>query len=71
MMQTETNEQKKKGAGDSFMGALAFYLVNFPNLRIEETIKRCNWIASIATTREGTQDSYPYLKELPNELFQF
>ncbi|KAI7690503.1 Ribokinase [Sarcoptes scabiei] len=56
---------------DSFIGALAFYLVNFPNLRIEETIKRCNWIASIATTREGTQDSYPYLKELPNELFQF
>ncbi|XP_046909426.2 ribokinase [Dermatophagoides farinae] len=57
------------GAGDSFMGSLAFYLVHFPNLTIEETIKRCNIIASTAVTRPGTQDSYPHRNELPEELF--
>lgn len=57
------------GAGDSFMGSLAFYLVNYPQMNIEDVIKRCNYIASNAVTKQGTQDSYPFRNDLPVELF--
>lgn len=59
-----------QGAGDSFMGALAFYLVHYPHLGIEEQIKRCNMIASYTVLRPGTQDSYPYKHELASNLFE-
>ena len=58
-----------QGAGDSFMGALAYYLVHYPHLSVEEQIKRCNLIASISVIRPGTQESYPYKHELPVDLF--
>lgn len=58
------------GAGDSFMGALAFFMVHFPDLNMVEKITRCNVIASQTVTRKGTQDSFPFRHELPEELFR-
>lgn len=57
------------GAGDSFVGALAFYLAYYPNLSMEEMLKRSNFIAAISVQAAGTQSSYPYKKDLPPALF--
>ncbi|XP_076049148.1 ribokinase [Oratosquilla oratoria] len=57
------------GAGDAFVGALAFYLVNLPHLTMEEMIKRACKIASVSVQGAGTQSSYPRKKDLPQELF--
>ncbi|KAM5318607.1 ribokinase isoform 1-T1 [Glossophaga mutica] len=57
------------GAGDSFVGALAFYLAYYPKLPMEEMLKRSNFIAAVSVTATGTQSSYPYRKDLPLHLF--
>ncbi|XP_066863988.1 ribokinase isoform X5 [Kogia breviceps] len=43
------------GAGDSFVGALAFYLAYYPNLSLEEMLKRSNFIAAVSVQAIGTQ----------------
>ncbi|XP_037002517.2 ribokinase isoform X3 [Artibeus jamaicensis] len=58
-----------EGAGDSFVGALAFYLAYYPNLSMEEMLKRANFIAAVSVQAAGTQSSYPYRKDLPLHLF--
>lgn len=58
-----------QGAGDSFVGALAFYLAYYPNLSLEEMLKRSNFIAAVSVQATGTQSSYPYKKDLPLALF--
>ncbi|XP_060042767.1 ribokinase isoform X2 [Erinaceus europaeus] len=57
------------GAGDSFVGALAFYLAYYPHLSLEEMLKRSNFIAAVSVQAAGTQSSYPYRKDLPIHLF--
>uniref|UniRef100_A0A5F8GRS0 Ribokinase n=1 Tax=Monodelphis domestica TaxID=13616 RepID=A0A5F8GRS0_MONDO len=57
------------GAGDSFVGALAFYLAYYPNLTMEEMIKRASFVASVSVQTSGTQSSFPYKKDLPLHLF--
>lgn len=57
------------GAGDSFVGALAFYLAYYSNLSLEEMLKRSNFIAAVSVQVTGTQSSYPYKKDLPLDLF--
>ncbi|XP_068088848.1 ribokinase [Hyperolius riggenbachi] len=57
------------GAGDSFIGALAFYIAHHPHLSIEEMVKRSNFIASVSVQAAGTQTSYPYRKDLPQDIF--
>ncbi|XP_013378060.1 PREDICTED: ribokinase isoform X2 [Chinchilla lanigera] len=57
------------GAGDSFVGALAFYLAYYPNLSLEEMLKRSNFIAAVSVQTAGTQSSFPYKKDLPLTLF--
>ncbi|XP_047378075.1 ribokinase isoform X4 [Sciurus carolinensis] len=57
------------GAGDSFVGALAFYMAYYPNLSLEEMIRRSNFIAAVSVQAAGTQSSYPYKKDLPPTLF--
>ncbi|XP_043941152.1 ribokinase isoform X1 [Protopterus annectens] len=57
------------GAGDSFVGALAFYMAYYPNLTLEEMVQRCSYIASISVQAQGTQTSFPYKKDLPASLF--
>ena len=58
-----------QGAGDSFVGALAFYLAYYSNLSLEEMLKRSNFIAAVSVQVTGTQSSYPYKKDLPLDLF--
>uniref|UniRef100_A0A674H6Z5 Ribokinase n=1 Tax=Taeniopygia guttata TaxID=59729 RepID=A0A674H6Z5_TAEGU len=57
------------GAGDSFVGALAFYLAYYPTLSMEEMIRKSNCVASVSVQALGTQSSYPYRKDLPQDLF--
>ncbi|XP_071835069.1 ribokinase-like [Apostichopus japonicus] len=57
------------GAGDSFVGSLAFYLAKFPHLTLTELIRRSNNIAAVSVQSNGTQLSYPWQKDLPNDLF--
>ncbi|XP_055233631.1 ribokinase isoform X1 [Gorilla gorilla gorilla] len=59
----------RTGAGDSFVGALAFYLAYYPNLSLEDMLKRSNFIAAVSVQAAGTQSSYPYKKDLPLTLF--
>lgn len=51
------------------MGALAFYLAHYPELPVEEMVRKCNYIASVSVQASGTQSSYPYRKDLPQDLF--
>ncbi|KAM9154625.1 ribokinase isoform 2-T2 [Pangshura tecta] len=57
------------GAGDSFVGALAFCMACYPNLSMEEMVRKSNFIASVSVQASGTQSSYPYRKDLPQDLF--
>ena len=44
-----------QGAGDSFVGALAFYLAYYSHLSLEEMLKRSNFIAAVSVQVTGTQ----------------
>ncbi|XP_061331237.1 ribokinase isoform X2 [Pezoporus flaviventris] len=57
------------GAGDSFVGALAFYLAYYPKLPTEEMVRNSNYVASVSVQAAGAQSSYPYRKDLPQNLF--
>ncbi|KAJ8346119.1 hypothetical protein SKAU_G00303120 [Synaphobranchus kaupii] len=57
------------GAGDSFIGALAFYVACYPTMPLEEMAKRANQVAGVSVQGVGTQTSYPYRKDMPRELF--
>eukprot|EP00042_Codosiga_hollandica_P033434 m.223281 g.223281 ORF g.223281 m.223281 type:complete len:365 (-) comp54186_c0_seq3:40-1134(-) len=57
------------GAGDAFVGALAFYLARAPQLALQEMIVRSGHIASISVQQPGTQSSYPSRSLLPESLF--
>uniref|UniRef100_UPI003AAE9BF6 ribokinase isoform X2 n=1 Tax=Centroberyx gerrardi TaxID=166262 RepID=UPI003AAE9BF6 len=57
------------GAGDSFIGALAFYMAHYPVMPLEEMARRANQVAGVSVQAVGTQASYPFKKELPAELF--
>uniref|UniRef100_UPI00358F446E ribokinase n=1 Tax=Myxine glutinosa TaxID=7769 RepID=UPI00358F446E len=57
------------GAGDSFVGALAFYLARRPDLELVEIARRACMVAAVSVTARGTQSSYPYRSSLPDVLF--
>ncbi|KAB5562057.1 hypothetical protein PHYPO_G00013570 [Pangasianodon hypophthalmus] len=57
------------GAGDSFMGALAFYMAHYPSMPLEEMSRRANLVAAVSVQSIGTQTSYPFKKDLAAELF--
>ncbi|XP_063765440.1 ribokinase isoform X3 [Eleginops maclovinus] len=57
------------GAGDSFIGALAFYMAHYPSMPLEEMARRANQVAGLSVQTVGTQTSYPFKKDLPAELF--
>ncbi|KAM7541327.1 hypothetical protein Aperf_G00000036169 [Anoplocephala perfoliata] len=58
------------GAGDCFVGSLAFYMARHPELTIVERLRRSVWIASQSVLRRGTQASFFERHELPKELFE-
>lgn len=56
------------GAGDAFIGALAFYLAKEPNMTMVEMIQKSCRVASVSVQRRGTQQSFPSFDELPSAL---
>jgi ribokinase len=54
------------GAGDAFVGSLAFYLAEGEPL--PEAMHRANRIAAISVQSSGTQTSFPTLADLPPDL---
>ncbi|CAH1401920.1 unnamed protein product [Nezara viridula] len=57
------------GAGDAFIGALAYMIASLPNTKLSTKISRACSIASISVMSKGTQSSFPFRKDLPSELF--
>ncbi|XP_061650482.1 ribokinase isoform X2 [Phyllopteryx taeniolatus] len=57
------------GAGDSFIGALAFYVAHYPTMRLEEVARRAGQVAGVSVQAMGTQSSYPHKRDLAAELF--
>ncbi|KAM8717532.1 hypothetical protein ACLKA7_004256 [Drosophila subpalustris] len=47
------------GAGDAFLGSLAFHIVHFPKLNLEHHIHAANLCAAYAVGKRGTQPSFP------------
>jgi ribokinase len=54
------------GAGDAFVGSLAFFLA--AGKPLSDSIKRANRIAAVSVQSSGTQTSFPEAKDLPSEL---
>lgn len=52
------------GAGDAFVGSLAYFLACAPELPLPDAVARACRIASLSVQREGTQTSYPYRKDV-------
>lgn len=47
------------GAGDAFVGALAYLLVRRNDLPIKEMVEKACMVAADSVTRKGTQPSFP------------
>ena len=54
------------GAGDAFVGSLAFYLAEGQSL--PDAMNRANRIAAMSVQSPGTQRSFPSLADLPADL---
>ncbi|XP_035988729.1 ribokinase isoform X1 [Fundulus heteroclitus] len=57
------------GAGDSFIGALAFYMAHHPAMPLEDMARKANQVAAVSVQAAGTQTSFPFKRDLPAELF--
>lgn len=57
------------GAGDAFVGALAYFSVYHSELSFSKKLSRSCSVASISVQTPGTQTSFPYKRDLPNDLF--
>lgn len=60
-----------QGAGDSFIGALAFFMAHYPMMPLEEMARRANQVAGVSVQAVGTQTSYPFKKDLQAKLFRW
>lgn len=58
-----------QGAGDSFIGALAYFLSIQSNAELAKLAEKAVQIASVSVQKPGTQISYPSREDLPQELF--
>ncbi|KAA0200725.1 hypothetical protein HAZT_HAZT006317 [Hyalella azteca] len=57
------------GAGDAFIGAMAFYLAKMPTLPTKEKLRRSCAIATQSVLKPGAWLSLPAREELPSHLF--
>lgn len=55
------------GAGDAFVGSMAFFLA--ADKPLVEAVRRANRIAAVSVQSPGTQTSFPRAADLPQELF--
>ncbi|XP_020296651.1 ribokinase-like [Pseudomyrmex gracilis] len=58
------------GAGDAFLGALAYFKAYHPQLSIDEYIRRSCIIATRSVLKYGTHASFSTKSDLPADLFQ-
>jgi ribokinase len=58
-----------QGAGDCFLGALAYFLAYYPDWPLSKAVTNSCRVASLSVQRTGTQTSFPYKHELENDLF--
>jgi len=56
------------GAGDAFVGSLAYFLA--AGKPLTEAMRRANHIAAISVQSSGTQTSFPVAADLPPDLLQ-
>eukprot|EP00045_Choanoeca_perplexa_P001183 m.18328 g.18328 ORF g.18328 m.18328 type:complete len:311 (+) comp10786_c0_seq4:50-982(+) len=56
------------GAGDCFIGAVAYYKANHPDLSWLQVLTLASEVAAISVTKSGTQSSYPSRGQLPAHL---
>ena len=56
------------GAGDAFVGSLAYFLACLPALPLPEAARRAGRLASLSVTRPGAQSSYPQRGEVADLL---
>jgi len=54
------------GAGDAFVGSLAYFLATGKPLT--DAMRRANHIAAISVRSSGTQTSFPVAADLPSDL---
>ncbi|XP_062502157.1 ribokinase-like isoform X1 [Corticium candelabrum] len=57
------------GAGDAFVGSLAYYLAKLPNLSFHEIVCRSCKVAALSVQKPGTQTSFPFRKDMVDSLF--
>ncbi|KAG7205384.1 hypothetical protein KM043_007379 [Ampulex compressa] len=57
------------GAGDAFVGALAYFKAHHPNLAMEECIRRACIVATESVLAFGTHASFPKRESLDPNLF--
>jgi ribokinase len=65
----QVNPVDTTGAGDAFVGSLAFFMSE--GLDLEEAVTRANQVAAVSVQGLGTQTSFPDRKDLPEALFKF
>ncbi|KMY89901.1 ribokinase [Drosophila simulans] len=56
------------GAGDAFMGSLAYHIARFPKLSTEHHISAAHSCAAYSMGRRGTQPSFPGKESAKNDL---
>ncbi|XP_008551445.1 ribokinase isoform X1 [Microplitis demolitor] len=57
------------GAGDAFLGALAYFIAYHSKLTLKKQIERACQVAKKSVMKAGTQPSFPIKDELSKELF--
>lgn len=58
------------GAGDAFLGALAYHLTQYPENDFHQHIGFANFVASHSVQFQGTQTSFPNAKDIFSKLPQ-
>ncbi|XP_018402164.1 PREDICTED: ribokinase-like [Cyphomyrmex costatus] len=66
---TEVQPVDTTGAGDAFLGALAYFKAYHPQLSMDECIRRACMVATYSVLKFGTHASFPKRNDLPAELF--
>lgn len=57
------------GAGDSFAGAFAYFLLLTPHSP-ETAVSRATFVSALSVTRKGAAESYASRRDLPDSLFR-
>lgn len=57
------------GAGDAFLGALAYFKAHYPVLSMRECVQRACRVATASVLKYGTHASFPSRQDLPQDLF--